>query len=161
MRERLSAGPAKVLRFFILLVIGLGTVVAIGSLFLGDRDGFARLFPLLVLVSVLSFGFPKLTGWIHAWSVGRSDPAVGYPLTHSWDETGVHISTAVANIELKWTGLHKIRETPDMFMFYYSTRLAYYLPKRAIPQTDEIPAPGEWLRERLPAGTEYVQATHG
>jgi hypothetical protein len=50
---------------------------------------------------------------------------------------------------LKWSGLHKVRETPDLFMFYYSKRIAYYLPKRVLPSEVEVEDLRDLIRRRL------------
>jgi hypothetical protein len=51
--------------------------------------------------------------------------------------------------------MHKVRETPDMFMFYYSQRFAYYLPKRALDSGDEADRLRTWIREQLPPAVRY------
>lgn len=43
-----------------------------------------------------------------------------------------------------------------MFLFYYNSRTAYFLPKRAIGPGSEIEALRGWIRLRLPAGVEYL-----
>ena len=60
------------------------------------------------------------------------------------------------NTELKWGGMNRVRETPEMFLFYYSRRTAYFLPKRAVTRADGPAGLAEWIRSRLPDGVAYI-----
>jgi hypothetical protein len=42
-------------------------------------------------------------------------------------------------------------------MFYYSSRLAYYLPKRALPNLEEVVELRTWIRAQLPLEVTYVE----
>jgi hypothetical protein len=60
------------------------------------------------------------------------------------------------NAELKWAGMNRIRETPDMFLFYYSRRTAYFLPKRVVGPAADSAGLAEWIRTRLPSDVAYI-----
>ena len=65
--------------------------------------------------------------------------------------------TKAADTRLKWEGLHKVRETPDLFMFYYSPRIAYYLPKRALGDPTEVDQVRSLIQARLPSEVPYQE----
>lgn len=157
-REQFSSGIWRVVKWAVIAVLILGTLVVVASAVLGDLASAMRLAPWLIVVGALVLAFGKLTGWIHAWRLQRHDPNVAHPLTHTLDESGLHVSMQTASIDLKWTGLHHVRETPDLFMFYYNKRVAYYLPKRILTDREEIDALGAWIRTQLPANVMYVKS---
>jgi len=126
------------------------TVVTGALAILGDMDSALRLALPLGLVWAMTLGFGWITGWIRAWQVQRQDPQVQHPLTHTFEESGISISTATVETNLKWGGLHKVRETQDLFMFYYSKRIAYYLPKRVLASPLEVDELRRLIKGRLP-----------
>ena len=85
-----------------------------------------------------------------------SDPNVAHPITHTFDDSGLHIGMRTINTELKWEGMNRVRETPEMFLFYYSQRTAYFLPKRAVTRSDGSAGLADWIRSRLPAEVAYI-----
>jgi hypothetical protein len=157
-REQFSSGIWRAVKWAVIAVLLVAATVAIGSALLGDLASAMLLAPWLIVAGALVLAFGRLTGGIHTWRVARHDPNVAHPLTHTLDESRLHISMHTASFDLKWSGLHHIRETPDLFMFYYSKRVAYYLPKRALTGPEEIDALGAWIRTQLPAGVEYVKS---
>jgi hypothetical protein len=54
--------------------------------------------------------------------------------------------------------MHKVRETPDMFLFYYSKRLAYYLPKRVVEPPEVAAQLPQWIRAHLPPTVPYIDS---
>jgi hypothetical protein len=155
MRERLESGAWRVVRWAVVIILALATVLAGASALLGDFGSAIRLGPLVILVGGMTFWFEKGAGWIRAWQVRRMDPAVLHPLSHAFEVTGLRVTAKAAETHLKWEGLHKVRETPDLFMFYYSPRIAYYLPKRAVGGPAEIGLLRDLVKERLPATVPY------
>ena len=87
--------------------------------------------------------------------MGRHDPNVAHPITHTVDASGLGITTRAATVHVKWDGMHKVRETEDMFLFYYTSRYAYFLPKRAVGAGAAEEEFRERIRACLPADTPY------
>ena len=112
--------------------------------------------PTPLVVSGLTWKLPILTGRLQAWRVRRSDPNVAHPITHILDDSGLHIGMRTLNAELKWEGMNRVQETSDMFLFYYSLRTAYFLPKRVVGSADDSAGLGKWIRTRLPSGVAYI-----
>ena len=58
--------------------------------------------------------------------------------------------------ELLWSGMFAVKETPSMFLFYYSKRRAYYLPKRAVGNPEEIAEIRERIIRELPPAIPFL-----
>lgn len=155
MRERLGTGLWRVARWIVIIILALATVVTLASAALGDFGSVLRLGPLVLLVGAMTFWFDRITARIRAWQVQRMDPAVRKPITHVFEESGLRVVTTAVETHLKWDGMHKVRETPDLFMFYYSERIAYYLPKRVVGGTSEVDEVRRQIRDRLPPSVPF------
>ncbi len=156
-REQFGAGIRRVMKWGVLGVVILGALVATAAALSGGPAEAWPLGFLVIAVAALVLGLGRLAGWIQAWQLKRHDPNVAHPITHFLDESGYHISTRTTDIDLRWDGLHKVRETPEWFMFYYSRRLAYYLPKRALASREEVAELRTWIRAQLPPDVSYVE----
>jgi hypothetical protein len=154
-RERLGSGWWRVFRWVVIFVLAAAAAAAVGSLLLGDLASASRLLVLGLLVGVLTFRFPELTGWLRAWQVSRIDPAVKHPISHVLEESGLRILTNKAETHIRWEGLKKVRETSDLFMFYYSDRIAFYLPKRVLEGEADVAMIRRLVQERLPPEVPY------
>lgn len=159
-REQFRSGVRRILKWAVAGVLILGAFSAIAVALSGDVGEAVELGLLIVAVAALVLAFGRLAGWIQAWQLKRSDPNVAHPITHSLDEAGYHVSTRTTDIDLRWDGLHKVRETPELFMLYYSRRLAYYLPKRVLG-SGEVEELRAWIRAQLPPHVEYEEAREG
>ena len=157
MQERLGSGIWRVMRWAVVIILALATVLVVASALLGDFGSALRLGPLVILVGGMTFWFETWAGWIRAWQIRRMDPATLHPLSHALEETGLRVITKAANTHLKWEGLQKVRETPDLFRFYYSPRIAYYLPKRVVGGPAEIEDLRGLIRGRLPSEVRYQE----
>lgn len=156
-REQFSSGAWRVLKWGVVGFVALSALLALALALQGDAAGAMRLVPWLIPVILLLLFFGRLSGRIRARQVQRHDPNVAHPLTHTLDEQGFHVTSHTAHVDLGWDGLHKVRETPDLFLFYYSARLAYYLPKRALPDAAEAESLGAWIRTQLPPDVPYIE----
>lgn len=156
-REQFGTGVRRVMKWGVVVVLVLGTVVAIATAIAGSLAEALPLSSLIIAVAALILAFGRLAGWIQAWQLKRHDPNVAHPITHSLDATGFHVRLRTTDIDLRWDGLHRVRETPDWFMFYYSSRLAYYLPKRALPGPEEVAELRAWVQTQLPSEVPYVE----
>ncbi len=157
-REQFSSGPWRILKWAVVLVLVLSASLTLATAAAGDLDSALRLGPLTLIVSALTWKLPILTGRLQAWRVRRSDPNVGHPITHTLDDSGLHIAMHTLNAELKWAGMNRVRETPEMFLFHYTRRTAYFLPKRVVGPAEDSAGLAEWIRTRLPPDVAYVEA---
>ncbi len=154
-RELFGRGVRRAIKWIVIGVWLLGALMAIAGPVLGDAGMAWQLAPPLVVVGVMLAVFYRLTGWLHAWQVGRNDPNVSHPITHTVDASGFRITTHSATVDLRWDRVHKVRETEDMFLVYYIPRYAYFLPKRAVGSEPEVEELRDQIRGWLPAGTPY------
>jgi hypothetical protein len=134
-REQFDSGVRRAMKWGVVLVLALGAVVAVATALSGSLAEAMPLGFLVIAVAALVLAFGRLAGWIQAWQLKRHDPNVAHPITHSLDESGFH----------------------TLFMFYYSSRLAYYLPKRALPNLEEVVELRTWIRAQLPLEVTYVE----
>ena len=155
-REQFSSGLWRVLKWTVVLVLILSATLTITAAAAGDLNSAMQLGPLALVVSGLTWKLPILTGRLQAWRVRRSDPNVAHPITHTLDDSGLHIGMRTLNAELKWAGMNRVRETSDMFLFYYSRRTAYFLPKRVVGTADDWSGLADWIRTRLPPDVVYI-----
>jgi hypothetical protein len=169
-REQFSSRGWRVSKWIVFSVLILSVAVTLVLAATGDVASVVELGPLTLVVSGLVWKFPILTGRLHAWRVRRNDPNVAHAITHSFDDSGLHIEMRTLNAELKWAGMNRVRETPEMFLFYYSRRTAYFLPKRVVGHSDaSLEPPGgsvtianessklsDWIRSRLPEDVPYI-----
>lgn len=116
-REQFSSGIWRILKWAVVLVLVLSAILTIVAAGAGDLTSTAQLGPLTLLVSGLTWKLPILTGRLQAWRIQRSDPNVAHPITHTFDDSGLHIGMRTINTELKWEGMNRVRETPEMFLF--------------------------------------------
>ena len=157
--EQVARGIGRVLKWAIAAFLVFAAVVTAATAISGDLTSTLQLGPLVIIVAVLTSKFPEITGRLQAWRVGRSDPNVGHPIVHAFGPLGLRVGMRTVDAELKWSGMHKVRETSDMFLFYYSKRLAYYLPKRVV-ETPEVAAELRgWIRGHLPPAVPYVDSS--
>lgn len=155
-REQMRSGLWRAAKWLTLLVVAIAWLVVLITIWLGDWRSLNALLPLLLAVTVLLVGFGRITGWLRAIQVRKNDPNVAHPFTYEFGDSGLRLKLHTLSSELRWAGMARIRETADMFLFYYSPRTAYFLPKRAIGPGSEIEALRGWIRLRLPEGVEYV-----
>jgi len=98
----------------------------------------------------VALAFLWLVSWALLWprlsarNVAKNDPDARAGYTRVIDATGLHLHGATSRVSLTWERIHRVVETPEFFLFYFGPKIAYYLPKRAVP-----PDCVEPLRERL------------
>ncbi len=154
-QERCSSGAWRLAVWSLIGFLTFATVVTGALAILGDMDSALRLVLPLGLVWAMTLGFGRITGWIRTWQVQRQDPQVQHPLPHTSGESGLSVSTATVETNMKWAGIQKVRETPDLFMFYYSKRIAYYLPKRALAGPLVVDELRSLIKGRLPPSVPF------
>jgi hypothetical protein len=156
--EQVNRGIGRIFKWSIAVFLVLASVVTAATAIAGDLASTLQLGPLVIVVAVLTSKFPEITGWLQAWRVGRSDPNVGHEFVHTFGPAGLRIGMHTVDAELKWAGMHEVRETADMFLFYYSERLAYYLPKRVVAPPEVATELPQWIRARLPPSVPYIHS---
>ena len=149
-REQFGSGVWRVLKWVVVGIVIVAALVTVATVALGDWRSAFLVGPLALVVGVMVAAFAPITGWLRAWQVRSLDPNVGHPITETLDDVGVHVALHTINVDFKWSGMHKVRETTEAFMFYYNRRSAYFLPKRCLDGPEAVNALRSWVRARLP-----------
>ena len=156
-QEQMTGFGWRLFHWGLLALTVLATLLGIVNTLLGDAATFLTYGPwVLLLLLILAF-LRRGTGMLRAWQTRRSDPNVSHPFTHRLTQSGLSVSTHTADLDLRWDGMFKVRELPDFFLFYYSKRIAYYLPKRVVGDQDQVGRVKELIRERLPSSVTFVE----
>ncbi len=98
-------GPFRLLRGAVWLVVVLSLVISLTGIITGDRQLVIPLLPLAMVVGLLTVGFSRITGWLQAWQIGRTDPNTSHPITFRFAESGLQISMRTVDAELRWSGV--------------------------------------------------------
>ncbi len=156
-QEQLLGLGWKLFHWGLVALTILATLLGIMNTLLGDPKTFLQYGPwVLLLLLVLAF-VRRGTGVIRAWQTRRQDPNVNHPFTHALTSSGLNIHTLTTDVDLRWDGMHKVSELPDFFLFYYSKRIAYYLPKRVMGDQSQVDRVKELIRQRLPSSVPFVE----
>jgi hypothetical protein len=155
-REQFRQGWWPLIGWGIVLLLGLSVLLSLVSALNGDLSGAIGNFPWIVLMALWLWFLRRGVGWSAAWATRKTDPNVAHPFTYELVATGLRVKTRTTETEIKWDGLHRVRERPEGFLFYYSARLAYQLPKRAIGGDDALRAVRTYIRAHLPQEIEFL-----
>lgn len=63
----------------------------------------------------------------------RRDPRARHPTTVQFDEAGVHITSAISNIDLSWAAFVKFGQHPRLLLLYQTPRRYLYFSRRHYP----------------------------
>lgn len=66
----------------------------------------------------------------------KNNPSLRGPQTRVVDERGLEIQGANFLQRLSWTDIVRTDETEEFFLFFYNQRMAFYVPKRCLSETD-------------------------
>lgn len=107
---------------------------------------------LTFLLAFRWFGLPFMAARVFA----RQVPDARHPLQTVVSPQGVRVNTATATGEVAWTGLEKVVETPEFFLFFIADRNSRYLPKRALNGADGLARVRELVRRHGPPRHELA-----
>jgi hypothetical protein len=109
-------------------------LLALAVLYLATGVPWQKLW-LLGLVAVFLLAVQLLTPWIQRWQLRRvyaETPNLRGPQVYQFSDAGFSITGGAATTTLGWDSFVAVTETDEFFLFFYSKRYAYYLPKRAV-----------------------------
>ena len=90
---------------------------------------------LLGLGALFLLTLQSLTPWIQRRQLKRAyaeTPNLRGPQAYQFSDAGVAITGGAATTTLGWDSFVEVAETEEFFLFFYSKRGAYYVPKRAV-----------------------------
>jgi hypothetical protein len=156
LREQFGAWYWQVTGWLFLLLLSGSLIFAV--VVSQDRPAvLIALVPWLLLI-LLWLSFARWgTGWLQAWNAKRLDPNTAHPFEHVLAESGIQVHAHTTSTDLKWIGVYKVMEMPDLFLFYYNKRCAHYLPKRAIASAAELQAVRAFIRAHVPERAHLLE----
>jgi hypothetical protein len=153
-RETYRRGFARLMKWCVYAVLAVASVLFIVSTVAGDFETAGAFVPWILLLIFWIVFIGTFIGRIQAWSARRQDPNIAHPFTYTFSDEGFHVSMKSTDVDQRWSGLDKVRETDNLFMFYYTPRCAYYLPKRVLEGDAQVDSFRDWLRQRIPADVD-------
>jgi MFS family permease len=126
-----------------LSVLAAAVGAAVMAVLVGPQlglPGWSFVYPLFLLMMVLSVLGMILVGPLAAYKVRRHyrrDARIREPITYTFTSQGLRMESAVGTRERPWLSFLRIRETPELLLFHYGSSAAYFLPRRALRQSDE------------------------
>ena len=55
-------------------------------------------------------------------------------------DDGIEARCVTSDVRMQWSGISRVLETPEFFLFFTTPNCAFQLPKRAIPNTEQLEA---------------------
>jgi hypothetical protein len=104
---------------------------------------------LLLCGPLLMFVIVPVATWVKVVVALHNTPAAQGPTKYMVGEDGVCIANGLTRTEMKWPTFLKVAETGRFFLFYISPQLARFLPKRALPDPDDLHELRQILRANL------------
>ncbi|HET7463023.1 MAG TPA: YcxB family protein [Longimicrobium sp.] len=123
----------------IALVLFLGRIVVLTVWRFGWRELFgSAMLPAIVLAAllVLTFGMPALVRWSIVRQ-RRQNPHLVGAITLTFSGAGVHVQSPLGTMDVPWTSFVRARETPELLLLCFARKAAYFVPRRALRETDE------------------------
>ena len=107
---------------------------------------------LLGLVATFLLALQVLGPRFQRWQIRRAyaqTPNLRGPQVYRFTDTGLSITGGAAATTLGWDTFVEVAEVDDFFLFFYSKKCAYYLPKRVVGAEAEQSALRKLLRAKL------------
>jgi hypothetical protein len=109
----------------------------------------------LWLIGVIAFflaGLISFVPWIVRGQLRREyrdNPSLQGPQVYQFSDAGLTITAGATMLTLGWDAFVDAAETPAFFLFYYTKRQAYYFPKRAVSDEQELHRLRELIRAKM------------
>lgn len=84
------------------------------------------------IVIIAALGFVHAVTALNVWLFRRKNRTVTGTHVMVLDDSGIRIQGPHFDMQLKWEGIAKIVETRKFFLFFISSSMAQFLPKRVI-----------------------------
>jgi hypothetical protein len=136
------------------IAIAVLVLVATGPVFFGAFRGYAvaqlisAFVPYVLIFGFIIAGMPVWQRWALR-RVYRNTPTLQQEQTHEFSDAGFRMSNPLSNTLFNWEAFVGVLETRDFFFLYISRSMAYFLPKRAIPDQTQLQELRALLRAQL------------
>jgi hypothetical protein len=104
----------------------------------------------LVLMILFELGWPRYLER-HVRKFYLTTPALAGVQRYVFADDGLTMSSEGSSILVRWPSILQAVETKEFFLFYYSPKAAYYLPRRVVGRDNQEGALRAGLREKLGA----------
>ena len=104
------------------------------------------------MVIILTLGAIPIMTAINVYLTRRKNKTIDVTQYYTFQDNVLKISGPDYTTEMKWSALHKIKETKRFFFFYISPRMAYYLPKSALATPSQLDEIRSFLKEHVKSG---------
>lgn len=88
-------------------------------------------------------------------------PSFQGPQTYRLGEENLELSTPLAQSHVRWDALVEVAETEEFFLFYFSKKRAYYLPKVAVGGPEDQEKLRQVIEARVGARAHVGEAALG
>lgn len=99
---------------------------------------------------------PVFLGCLVYWTVYRSaqrqfktSDSVRQTIHYLFSNDGLEYSSAVTSGQCAWSGLYRVRETPEAFLFFTSNAAYGIFPKRCLKDEEQIQALRNIIRQHM------------
>jgi hypothetical protein len=109
-------------------------LLALAALYLATGVPWQDLW-LLGLVALFLLTLQLVTPWIQRWQLRRAyaeTPNLRGSQVYQFSDAGLSITGGAATTTFGWDTFVEAAETDEFFLFFYSKRCAFYVPKRAV-----------------------------
>ena len=127
----------------ILLRIGLALLLLMLALAFWGAEGrrgsfLLGLAPWLLILGLWVVFLRYGNGWMSARGWAKRHPPGNRSVTCRITREGVESSSYSSEALLKWAGLHRVVETEEFVLYFYTWQCAQFLPKRVVPNVAEL-----------------------
>ncbi len=128
----------------LLLAFGFPLGLTLFSLFLGGLlQGHVRwdrvlIWPWFFFPLFTYFGIP----WITRWSIKRAmkqNHRLRGQITREVTAQGLECRDDGTSAKFEWRAIERVVETEEFFLFFYTAKCAYFIPRRMVPDVDLAP----------------------
>jgi hypothetical protein len=85
-----------------------------------------------IVLIFFCFAFSPLLTALNVWLYRQRNKTSVGQFVYEIDDEGVKVTGGVFELKLAWQGIRRVVETRRFFLFFISTQMAQFLPKRAI-----------------------------
>lgn len=124
-----------IVAIIVLIVVALVILPALQGLSATEIAG--TVLPYMLILGLLLAGLPYIQQW-QLSRVYRQTPSLQQEQTHEFLEEGFRVRNPLANTLVRWDAFLEVLETKEVFLFYTSPSMAYFLPKRAIRTPEDL-----------------------
>lgn len=115
---------------------------------------------MLAVVGLAVLSLPAIQRWQYRRAYAQT-PSLRLPQVYRFTDDSLEMVNDLARAEMRWDALVEAAETGEFFLFYYSKKCAYFLPKRVVGAEDAQAELREFVRARVNDRATGLQQSGG